>query len=186
MAESGIVVISGLPAAGKTTLGKALAKLLGFAFLDKDDILEASFDQHQIVDPELRQSLSRAADVDFVKRATRLPSAVLVSFWRPLGHSVAYGTPTEWLTELHSPVVEIHCLCKPDIALGRFQRRKRHPAHNDSARHRSLQKQFEDLAELGPLGAWPCVKVDMSDENKLSANIALAHRRVVALLERAA
>ena len=37
------VVVSGLPASGKTTLAKSLALALGLRLLDKDDILESLF-----------------------------------------------------------------------------------------------------------------------------------------------
>ena len=38
------VIVTGLPASGKSTLGRAVAAALGLPMLDKDDILEALFD----------------------------------------------------------------------------------------------------------------------------------------------
>ena len=52
-----LIIISGLPASGKTTLGRELAKLLGFQFIDKDDILESLFAENQNFSSELRQRL---------------------------------------------------------------------------------------------------------------------------------
>jgi len=39
------IIVSDLPAHGKTTVGKLLAKYLNFNFLDKDDFLEAIFEE---------------------------------------------------------------------------------------------------------------------------------------------
>ena len=39
-----LVVVSGLPASGKTTVGRALSHGLSLPLIDKDDILEAMFD----------------------------------------------------------------------------------------------------------------------------------------------
>lgn len=42
------VVVTGLPASGKTTLGRHIATSLGFGFLDKDEFLEDLFKTNQI------------------------------------------------------------------------------------------------------------------------------------------
>ena len=39
------VVVSGLPASGKSTLGRALAAAWALPFIDKDEILEALFER---------------------------------------------------------------------------------------------------------------------------------------------
>jgi shikimate kinase / 3-dehydroquinate synthase len=39
------VVVTGLPGAGKTTVGRALAAALDVPFLDKDDFLDDLLDQ---------------------------------------------------------------------------------------------------------------------------------------------
>lgn len=50
------IVISGIPASGKTTLASQLAPVLNLPLLDKDDILESLFDSLGIGDAEWRAS----------------------------------------------------------------------------------------------------------------------------------
>ncbi len=163
MNEKGFVVVSGLPASGKTTIGRWLAEALGWPILDKDDFLEAEFDKFSAIDMARRQQLSRKSDAIFEQRAKGQSSGVLVSFWRPSDQLVSYGTATEWISELQSPVVELHCRCDPAVAQKRFSSRTRHPGHNDALRLDGLARQFDELAPLGPLGIWPCVTIETTD-----------------------
>ena len=56
-----------------------------------------------------------------------------------------------WLRALPGTVVELHCVCTPEIAEQRFRLRQRHPAHHDGERAAGLGEQLRRLAELGPL-----------------------------------
>lgn len=76
------VVVSGLPAAGKSSLAKRLADALAWPFIDEDDHLEALFDTHLTVAPEQRGLLSRQADALFQTAAPKVGSAVITSWWR--------------------------------------------------------------------------------------------------------
>lgn len=76
------VVVSGLPAAGKSSLAKRLAEALAWHFIDKDDHLEALFDTHSAVTPAQRAPLSRQADALFQTAALKAGSAVITSWWR--------------------------------------------------------------------------------------------------------
>ena len=170
----GFIVVSGLPASGKTAIGRRVAERLGVPMLDKDDFLEARFEEHAPIGPELRTRLSRESDEDLARAAAALEGAVLVSFWRPRGQSVSYGTATGWIDQLSGPVVELHCKCDPNIARERFEARTRHPGHNDASRRGDLGRQFEEIAALGPIGAWPCVTVETSDLSDLESLAAKA------------
>jgi cytidylate kinase len=163
MPFEGFVLVSGLPASGKTAVGRLVAKQLKIPFLDKDDILESEFDEHHNIDPKLRTTLSRKSDRSFERRARELKSGILISFWRPIGHSVSYGTSTGWVHQFNESVIELHCKCRPDVALKRFHERERHKGHNDAARSGNIAQQMQELALIGPLGAWPCYTIDTSD-----------------------
>lgn len=158
-----LVVVTGLPGAGKTTLGRSLATSLGLPFLDKDDILDDLLDLSRMP-AERRSELSRQADVAFMERASLLPEAVLVSFWRRPELSTTSGTPTEWLAEW-SEAIELWCRCEPAVAAHRFLTRRRHPGHGDDRRSRDdVRHQFELLDRLGPLGVGRLVSVDTMGE----------------------
>ena len=183
MGNAGFIVVSGLPAAGKSSLGRLVADSLGFPFLDKDDILEAEFDKYPAVDMELRQRLSRESDLVFTQRAASLTSGVLVSFWRPANLSGAYGTATNWIATLGAPAVELHCKCEPRVARDRFLRRSRHAGHNDNQRLESLVQQFDQLASIGPLGLWPCVTAETTDLRDISELVETVSKDIEDLLD---
>lgn len=177
------IVVSGLPAAGKTAIGRHVASTMGLPFLDKDDLLEREFEKHASVDLELRQNLSRKSDEEMAAEAVALGAGTLVSFWRPTNLIVSYGTATDWLSELVAPVVELYCRCGPDVAQKRFVARMRHSGHNDAFRMDSLVRQFQELASLGPLGLWPLATIDTDDLSDISALGDEAVRNVLALLK---
>lgn len=146
------VVVSELPAAGKSTLAKRLADALAWPFIDKDDHLEALFDTHLTVAPEQRGSLSRQADALFQTAALKAGSAVITSWWRHPASTRDSGTPTEWLLQHDRRLIEVHCACPATLALRRFMGRQRHPGHGDGLRRsQDLMTQFQTGETLGPL-----------------------------------
>jgi hypothetical protein len=161
------IVVSGMPASGKTTIGRAIAAGLGWKFLDKDDFLEALFDQAGCRSREERQLLSRRADAAFETAARRLERAVLTSFWRPPGARSESGTPTEWLLDPACRVLEVVCSCSPDRAAKRFLGRSRHAGHHDGVwTEDALIAQGERASSRLPLGLGPhlAVRTDGSVE----------------------
>ena len=59
---SPLVVVSGLTASGKTTVGRLLSERLAMPLIDKDAILEVLFDSVGCNDTTQRTRLSRASD----------------------------------------------------------------------------------------------------------------------------
>jgi predicted kinase len=121
------VVVSGLPASGKTAVATPLARALGVPLLSKDAIKESLFDALGFGGWEWSKTLNRAADAAMVRVAQDLNGAVLDNFWRAL-------TAEELLSPLPRPIVEVFCRCDPEVAYDRFRSRVRHPGHADDAR----------------------------------------------------
>lgn len=171
----GLVVVTGLPGSGKTTLGRALAIELGLPFFDKDDILETLFDHLPVEQPADRQRLSRASDAVLETVALASGGAVLASFWRREELSSTSGTPTGWLRERErGSVLEVHCVCAPEVAARRFTERRRHPSHLDETRTGdALPAQLESLSALGPWDLGPLVQVDTSGPVDVVATASL-------------
>ena len=158
-------VVSGLPASGKSTVGIQVAAALGIFCLDKDDFLEALFEERGVGDLAWRQKLSRESDAQFENAARTYGSAVLVSHWRPMNDAGASGTPTEWLNEAFGVVVEIFCDCPVGEAAARFRARARHPGHRDNVRgNDEIVKTLREYANKLPLGIGPVVRVDTAKD----------------------
>lgn len=151
-----LVVVSGLPASGKTTVGKALSERLSMPLIDKDAILEALFDSLGCPDRSERYRLSRASDEVLYTLAEASQAAVVVNWWD-------HDSSPARLRGIASSVVEVFCECTVEVAAARFEGRRRHPGHHDPRRSR------EEIAEgvrrmrgtfLGPLGVGNLVRVN--------------------------
>lgn len=175
MANPLFVIVSGLPASGKSTIAVGLAEDLRLPLMDKDAYLEALFGDAVDGSPQLRELFSRRADELMADAAQRSEGAVLSSWWKHPKSKTDSGTPVPWLTSLPGMLIEVHCVCPPDVATARFLSRKRHPGHCD-ARHSeaTLVREFSEQAKLGPLGVGPLVEVDSerpTDRSTLAARI---------------
>jgi glucokinase len=156
----GTVVVTGLPASGKSTTARALAEALAWTLFDKDEFLEELFDElPPMITPPRRRS-SRRADQMMLAAARHEPTRVVVSHWRHRDDDVDSGTPIELLDAL-SPLVEVHCVCPVDVAVERFLTRRRHRGHDDAGKSdRELAAQFERYASRGSLTDGPVIVVD--------------------------
>ena len=164
------IIVTGLPASGKSTIGRAVAEALGLPMLDKDEILEGLFASEGIGDAQWRIRLSRAADEALKERAMRTDGAVLASWWRHPGSDINTGTPTEWISSLSGALIELHCICPAKVAAERFLSRKRHEGHLDHLKtHDQVLESFQRFAIHGPLGIGRLIQVDTENDVELSS-----------------
>src|SRR3954451_11954199 len=137
------VVLTGLPASGKSTIAQPLAQALGLEYISKDRIKEALFDALGYGGWERSKTLSRAADDAMMQVALDLDGAVLDNFWHP-------ETVVDLLSPLQGPRIEVYCRCDPVVAFERFLRRQRHPGHAD-AENVSTPAAFAEYSAMLPL-----------------------------------
>ena len=163
-----LVLISGLPGSGKTTLARRLAPALHLPLIDKDDILDRLFESKGVGDAAWRRTLSRESDLILQHDATISDGAVLASFWHLPGMPSDSGTPTDWLQALSNHLVNIHCACAPEVAASRFLQRRRHPGHLDlHSSDADVLASLQRLSQLAPLDIALRIDVDTSQEPEL-------------------
>ncbi len=152
-----IVLVSGAPGAGKTTLAVPLAAELGFPLLSKDDFKETLWDALDLPsgDRTWSRKVGGAAMEVLWTLAARCPSAVLEAPFRPES-ALERGR----LASLDAQFVEVHCSCSPAVAIRRYNARahERHPTH-------VLQVMTaEHLTEFdGPMHVGPVIDVDTEE-----------------------
>jgi len=110
------VIVSGLPASGKTSVAEPLASALGLRLISKDAIKQALFEAVGWGDWNWSKTVSRAADAAMVRLARDLDGAVLDNFWYR-------ETANELLAALPRPMVEVFCRCPPEVAYERFRQK---------------------------------------------------------------
>jgi len=170
------VVVSGLPGSGKSTLARQLAPALNFPLIDKDTILQRLFESKGVGDAAWRRTLSRESDVIFQAEATAAEKAVLISHWQLPGMPADSGTPTDWLRKLSDHVVNVHCVCAPEVAAERFLQRKRHPGHLDSeTSYAEVLDSLWEIERLGSLEIGRRVDVDTFQELTLDVVVRDIH-----------
>jgi hypothetical protein len=168
--ERGYVIVSGAPAAGRSSLALPLAARLGLPLLAKDVIKESLHDH--IPGQGERRDWSRilgGASMELIwALAAVTPAAVLEANFRPKS---AYERAR--IAALTGPVVEVYCRCPPELAAARFAERHtvRHPTHV------AAELEPEYLAEFDrPISLGPVIEVDTTVDLDLDsiANAVLA------------
>lgn len=124
---SRIVLVTGAPGTGKTTLAVPLAAELGFPLFSKDFIKETLVDVFGTSDKALEHSrqFGGAAMELIWALARHAPCAVLEANFRPKSHY-----EIEKIKSLKAHLVEVHCDCGPDEAARRFKERAASEHHH--------------------------------------------------------
>ncbi|MGA7521707.1 MAG: AAA family ATPase [Acidobacteriaceae bacterium] len=151
-----IVIVSGPPASGKTTLARPLARHLGFALLSKDDIKESLYISMGGAPGDLdlsRRSGDAAMDLLWVL-ATRCPAVVIEANFRTRSLQERAR-----VAALDGKIVEIYCRVPLEEASRRFAERAREARHHPA--HPLAEMPPERMAEYdGPFGMSPVIEID--------------------------
>lgn len=156
-----ILIVSGAPASGKSTVARSLAEVLHFPLFSKDIFKESLFDSlasrlASTVDSEaeLSRLLSRAAMDVLWSVAPCCPQVILEANFRPKDEH-----ERERFAALEGRKLEVYCHCSPEEAARRFRERaasvRNHPAHSMKTISAELLEEFD-----GPFGLCPVIDVD--------------------------
>ena len=139
-----LLLISGPPGAGKTTLGNQIAHDLKIPFFNKDGIKEALFDTLGWRDREWSRQLGIASALllfHCIERQLEAGQSVVAES----AYHAAYDAPRvrALQEQFHCQVLEVHCTAATDVLLARFLERaqssQRHPGHGEQAQIEELR-----------------------------------------------
>lgn len=161
-----MLVVSGHPASGKTTVARQLAAALGWPLVSRDDFKELLFDQLGVGDRAWSKKLG-AASYDLMDRVLGLLMEAGAGVVAEANFSVAAGGSLATLAARWGyAVAEVCCTAPAPVLLERFSRRaaggERHAGHQDGG---NLAEQAERVAaSYRPLGLGSALVLDTTEE----------------------
>jgi predicted kinase len=159
--QRSILLVSGAPASGKSTLARALAEIFGYSLISKDTIKESLFDslgtalgKHLETPAELSRLLSSAAMEVLWSLAPDCPQVILEANFRPKS-DYERGR----IGAFEGRKLEVYCHCTLEEASRRFRERAtrtdHHPAHSIKTMSVELLEAYDR-----PIGVCPVIDVD--------------------------
>jgi predicted kinase len=134
-----LVVVTGPPAAGKTTIARGLAARLRLPLIAKDTIKEALFDGLGTDDLAWSQRLGEAT---YLAMFALAEESVAAGASLVLEANFVRGRESR-LAALPFRFVQVHCSAPLEVLVERYGRRERHPGHVDSERIHALRAAVE-------------------------------------------
>ena len=142
-----LVVVSGAPGTGKSTVAAAAAEALHCPLLSLDPVKEALADVLGLGDEDWSDRVGDAAAEVVFRLSAQFPDAVAEGWWR--------GARRERAVREFAGAVEVFCRCGPAEAVRRARTRhglSRHPIHRDVINPgRMLDRVGELAATVTPL-----------------------------------
>jgi predicted kinase len=143
-----LVVVSGAPGTGKSTIADALGAGLRFSVLSLDPIKEALADVLGLGDEDWSNRVGDAAAEVVFRLSAAFPDAVAEGWWR--------GARRDRAVAEFAGAIEVFCHCDPQLAAERATTRiavgRRHPIHRDMINPAMADRVASLAATVTPLG----------------------------------
>jgi predicted kinase len=180
--ESAIVIVTGPPASGKSSLARGLAGELEMPFLSKDEFKERLYEVFGSGEAIERQ-IERAADsILFSVAQSNLNAGVDIL----LESNFDTRSDRKPLLELEGRIVQVHCGGDTDTLVEQFAERsasgKRHPGHEDHPSDADEVRRKLEAGHWDPLDLpGELIRLDLTSND---ADVAQIAERVGRMTER--
>jgi predicted kinase len=151
--QSTLIIFTGLPGTGKTTLSRKVAGDLGLPLIAKDDIKEIMYDEIGWSDKAFSAKLAHATFriMDYVteQHLKNGLSLILESNYSPKLASEKFQA---WQKKYDCAIIQIVCRTDTDVLARRYFERQhtdRHPGHNDNGTVEGYEANFKQRIENG-------------------------------------
>lgn len=179
MIKNVLIIVSGLPATGKTTLSQGMANHLGLPLVSKDIIKEILFDGVGHSDREWGEKLNTPTYKlleYFVEQELRVGRSVIIE--TPYDGDFPRQTFERWQSKYGFDCIQIMCYAEPSVLVGRFIARigapDRHPGHNDKDALEDFKKSIKGAGKVEPLPLRGEVyELDTTDFSKIDKDTLL-------------
>jgi len=147
MSESTLIIVSGPPCSGKTTIGRAIARACHLPFFSKDDIKELLFDQLGWSDRAWSMKLGIGSTVllyDIAAKMLEVGASVVIE--NAFHKDPAVSRFLELQKTYGCDLLQIHFRANNEVIVERFQKRAgndRHPGHADATLIDDLSRRLE-------------------------------------------
>ena len=135
-----LVVVTGMPCSGKTTIAEGLARRLRLPLIAKDEIKESLYESLGAGDVSASARLGASAYVlTFALARRMLASGVALM----VGANFFRDQESEFAALPRHRLVQFHCRAPLGVLVERYASRSRHAGHHDAEKIKELPARFE-------------------------------------------
>lgn len=175
MIKNYLIIISGAPCTGKTTLSKRIATELKLPLISRDEIKEMLFDSLGVKDKEWSKKLG-AASYDILYKFLELLMGAKLDVVIESNFKSRFDSDKicELKKEYHFELIQIICKTNKKILLERFKQRslsgERHPGHLDNQNWQEFKDSFIKKENWTLDIPGKIIKVNTTNLNKINYN----------------
>ncbi len=151
-----IILVTGVPASGKSTLSQLLADTVQLPILSKDVVKEALHDSLGSADPV---AVSQASAEVIWRLLPHFPAGAIIDMWLDPVRDAGVAADGLHRAGISSCAVEIQCRCPGDVAVERYRQRRRSTAHRGPDAE-TLSRIRDSAQHMSPAGIGPFLAVD--------------------------
>lgn len=173
-----LIITTGRPAAGKSTLAKWLSKELGIPFFSKDNVREVLFDRLGEKDRPWAQLLGRASiDIMFYLAEVQFEAGCSIILDNSFDPALSVPRFQALQTRYDLEIIQIVCNADQETLFSRFKERaktgNRHPGHGDNAVLDELRTYLATEKSLVMSIGGSIIEVDTTDFSKVDYSAIL-------------